>query len=73
MGPRPHLYLLNLSSGRVVELADRVDAPQWRDDRHLMFVSARDGLPDLWEVTIDPATGVESGRAHPDYVRPGRD
>ena len=61
MGPRPHLYVLDLSSGRVGELAENVDVPQWRDDRHLMFVSARDGLPDLWEVTIDPATGAKAG------------
>ncbi len=59
IGPRPGLYVLNLSSGRAVELADRADAPHWRDDRHLMFVSARDGLPDLWEVAVDPESGVK--------------
>ena len=71
MGPRPHLYVLDLASGRAVELADRADAPHWRDDRHLMFVSARDGLPDIWEVAVDPQSGAKAGE--PQRVTSGLD
>ena len=71
MGPRPHLFVLDLSSGRPADLADRADVPQWRDDRHLMFISARDGLPDLWEVEVDPLSGAKVGE--PSRITSGLD
>jgi Tol biopolymer transport system component len=71
MGPRPHLFVLDLSSGRSVDLADRADVPQWRDDRHLMFISARDGLPDLWEIEVDPLSGAKAGE--PSRITSGLD
>ena len=69
MGPRPSLFVLNLSSGRLTELADRADAPEWRDDGHLLFLSARDGLTDLWEIAVDPESGT--GTSEPVRITSG--
>jgi Tol biopolymer transport system component len=61
MGPRARLFVLDLETGRRSSLDDRVDVPHWRDDGHLMYLASHDGLPDLWEVAVDPATGAKAG------------
>ena len=54
--PAP-LYLLELTSRRLTELARSVENPQWSGLNRLMFTSKADGIEDLWEVSFDPATG----------------
>ena len=70
-GPRALLYVLDLGSGRSTTLSDRADAPHWRDDSHIIFLSARDGLPDLWEVDVNPRSGIKE--AEPVRITSGLD
>ena len=55
--PSP-LFVLDLGSGRVTVVADHVQYPKWAASNQLLFTSGEDGIEDLWEVTIDPATGA---------------
>jgi Tol biopolymer transport system component len=61
IGPRPPLYVLHLASGVEHELTDRVDAPHWESDDRLLFISARDGLSDVWQIAVDRRTGARAG------------
>ena len=55
MGPRAVLYVKDLVSGRVTAVANRADAPHWSaDGRKIIFISDRDGQPDLWELDVNP-------------------
>ena len=71
VGPRPPLYVLNLDSGVVHEIADRTDRPHWQAEDRLLFLSSRDGLEDVWEVRIDPRTGER--RSDPARITSGLD
>jgi serine/threonine protein kinase len=59
-GQRSPLYVMNLESGDVQAITERTDAPHWQAEDHLLFLSARDGLADVWEVRIDPRSGARS-------------
>jgi Tol biopolymer transport system component len=61
VGPRPPLYVLQLTTGVEHELTDRVDAPHWQRDDRLLFLSSRDGLTDVWEMAVDRRTGARAG------------
>jgi Tol biopolymer transport system component len=58
--PSP-LYVLDLRSRRVTMLTDAVKHPVWAASDRLLFVSGRDGIEDIWEVTIDSVTGQRVG------------
>jgi eukaryotic-like serine/threonine-protein kinase len=65
VGPRAVLYVKDLSSGQVTEVANRADWPHWSaDGRRIIFISARDGQPDLWELEINPRNGSAVGTPH---------
>ena len=55
--PSP-LYVLDLGSRQVTQVADAVEEPRWATSDRLMFESAKDGIKDLWEVSISVATGT---------------
>jgi len=60
---RAVLYVKNLASGRVMEVANRADSPHWSaDGQHIFFISDRDGQPDLWELGISPRDGSAGGK-----------
>jgi Tol biopolymer transport system component len=70
MGARGSTFVRHLASGAVHTVLDRADMPRWAaDGRHIIFISARDGTPDLWQVGIDPQSGARTGE--PERVTSG--
>jgi eukaryotic-like serine/threonine-protein kinase len=62
MGARGTLLVLHLASQKVTRVVDQADLPRWSSDgRRVVFISGRDGTPDLWQIGIDPATGAPAG------------
>ena len=62
VGPRADLYVAHVATGRPRKITNQADWPHWsRDGRHILFISSRDGQPDLWQVAIDPADGSPLG------------
>ena len=61
VGGGAKLYVLDVRSRLLHAIDDRVAEPHWSDATHVMFMSQRDGLPDLWEVGIDPETRARTG------------
>jgi len=63
-GPRATLFLGDLRTGEVTVVAEGVDRPRWTGDgSQVVFISARDGMADLWERTIDRSAGRPVGSA----------
>jgi eukaryotic-like serine/threonine-protein kinase len=63
VGPRAMLFVKDLSSGHVTELVNQADWPHWSaDGRRIIFISDRDGQPDLWDVEINPRNGTAARR-----------
>jgi Tol biopolymer transport system component len=60
-GLKAHVSVLDLLAGKVTVLADLSDAPHWESDDRLIFLSAREGLSDLWEISVNPKTGTLTG------------
>jgi serine/threonine protein kinase len=58
--PSP-LYLLELQSRRLTQLAKSIENPQWSGRDRIMFTSKADGIEDLWEVSFNLATGTSLG------------
>jgi len=71
IGPIPPLYVLDLTTGTVQRLTDRADRPHWPSDDRLLFLSSRDGQEDLWEMRVEPKTGVK--RSEPVRLTSGLD
>jgi serine/threonine protein kinase len=62
MGARGAVFVRNLASGSVTTVLDQADIPRWSSDgRHILFISSRDGTPDLWQVAFDPTSGARTG------------
>jgi Tol biopolymer transport system component len=72
IGPRAVLYLLRLSSGHLHSEETEVDRPVWSSKGdEIFFVSGRDGIPDLWSLSVDPTTGRRT--AEPRRLTSGAD
>ena len=56
-----NLHVLDLTSGQLHYVAELASQPHWSGDDAILFISARDGLSDLWRVNIGPETGVPVG------------
>src|SRR5262249_32747867 len=58
------LFVGKLASRTFTALERGVDLPHWAPQgNRVFFVSARDGIPDLWAVDVDPQTGAKSAPA----------
>jgi serine/threonine protein kinase/Tol biopolymer transport system component len=55
------LYVTEIGGDRTEELLNNVGYPSWGPDGMLYYVSRRDGLPDLWNLPVDMATGKKRG------------
>ncbi len=70
IGARGSVFILRLSSRTVTRVVDQADLPRWSPDgRHVIFVSGRDGTPDLWQMSIDPETAA--GTVSPERLTSG--
>jgi eukaryotic-like serine/threonine-protein kinase len=70
MGARGDLLVLHLASRTVTRVLDQADRPRWSSDgRRIIFISARDGTSDLWQIAIDPTSGAPAGA--PDRLTSG--
>jgi TolB protein len=57
MGARGELLIQHLASRAVTRVIDQAEMPHWSaDGKRVLFISSRDGTPDLWQIDIDPAT-----------------
>jgi Tol biopolymer transport system component len=62
MGARGALLVLQIASGHVTRVLEQADMPSWSaDGTRILFISAKDGTPDLWQVEVDPASGARAG------------
>jgi len=70
---RRDIFVAPSSGGQRIALTDDTPTdwnPMWSaDGRHLLFLSDRGGLANLWSITVDPATGRPVGKPVP--VTPG--
>src|SRR5262249_22992650 len=58
------LYVGDLRTGDVQTLAHGVGTPHWGPQgNRIFFGSAREGLPDLWALDVDPQSGRPLGKA----------
>jgi Tol biopolymer transport system component len=56
------MHVKHLASGRVTQVANRADVPHWSaDGTRIVFISSRDGQPDLWELAINVRDGSAAG------------
>jgi Tol biopolymer transport system component len=56
------MHVKHLASGRVTQVANRADIPHWSaDGARIVFISNRDGQPDLWELAINVRDGSAAG------------
>lgn len=60
-GLKAYVSVLDLLLGKVTVLENPSDAPHWESDDRLLFLSAREGLSDLWEISVNPRTGSLTG------------
>jgi Tol biopolymer transport system component len=62
MGARGTLLVRHLASGAVTRLLDQADMPRWAaDGTRIIFISSRDGTPDLWQIEVDSTSGARKG------------